>query len=103
MALLLLVAAALTVLVTATTIWGTRPVSAQELASARAQVREQVAQPGFQQDLRSCREHPEEFFGPGASAGDCQRSLVPTHGELPGPGAALARPARSRATASPWS
>ena len=77
-ALLLLVAAALTVLVTATTIWGSRPVSAQELASARAQVREQVAQPGFQQDLRSCREHPEEFFGPGASAGDCQRSLVPT-------------------------
>ncbi len=77
-ALLLLMAAALTVLVTATTIWGSRPVSDQELASARAQVREQVAQPGFQQDLRSCRDHPEEFFGPGASAGDCQRSLVPT-------------------------
>ena len=77
-ALLLLMAAALTVLVTATTIWGSRPVSDQELASARAQVREQVAQPGFQRDLRSCRDHPEEFFGPGASAGDCQRSLVPT-------------------------
>lgn len=77
-ALLLLAAAALTVLVTATTIWGSRPVSDQERASARAQVREQVAQPGFQQDLRSCRDHPEEFFGPGASAGDCQRTLVPT-------------------------
>ncbi len=77
-ALLLLLAAALTVLVTVTTVWHTRPVSAQELASARAQVREQVAQPGFQRDLRTCRESPGEFFGPGATAQDCVESLTPT-------------------------
>jgi ABC-2 type transport system permease protein len=77
-ALLLLAATALTILVTLTTVWGSRPVSAQELASARAQVREQVAQPGFQADLRSCQQNPEQFFGPGASAGDCEHSMTPT-------------------------
>jgi hypothetical protein len=76
-ALLLLAAALLTALITVTTIWNTRPVSAEDLAGARAQVREQVSQPGFQRELRGCRAEPEQFFGPDGTAADCDRNLVP--------------------------
>lgn len=75
---LLLVAAALTVAVAVTTAWSTRPVGAHDLASARAQVAAQVAQPGFQHDLRTCERHPAELFGPGATSKDCARTLTPT-------------------------
>ena len=77
-ALLLLVAAALTMLMVLSTAWSTRPVGADELASARAQVHAQVTQPGFQHELRDCQQDPAELFGPGATARDCARSLTPT-------------------------
>ncbi len=75
--LLLLSAALLTALLAGTTLWNTRPVGATELAEARAQVREQMSQPAFQRDLQTCRDDPEDFFGPGTDAADCDANLVP--------------------------
>lgn len=75
--LLLLAAALLTALVAGTTIWNSRPVGADELAEAKAQVREQLSQPGFQRALATCRRHPEDLLGPGAEAADCDANLVP--------------------------
>jgi ABC-2 type transport system permease protein len=76
-ALLLVVAALLTLLVAGTTIWDTRPVSAREQASAQAQVREQLRDPGFTEQLADCRSDPEELFGPDATAADCDQ-LTPS-------------------------
>ena len=76
--LLVLGAALLTGLLAGSRVWDTRPVSAADLAEAKAQVAEQVAQPGFQQELRTCRDDPATFFGPGATAADCDVNLVPT-------------------------
>lgn len=78
MVLLLVAAALLTALVAGTTIWDTRPVGADELASARAQVQEQVDSPGFEKQLAGCRADPAQLFGPGATAADCARQLTPT-------------------------
>jgi hypothetical protein len=75
--LLLLAAAVLTALIAGTTIWNTRPVSASDLAAARAQVEQQVSSPEFQQDLKTCRDDPEDFFGPGTTSADCDANLVP--------------------------
>ena len=75
--LLLLSAALLTALLAGTTLWNTRPVSATELAEARAQVREQMSQPAFHLDLQPCRAAPQDFFGPGTDAADCDANLVP--------------------------
>jgi hypothetical protein len=76
-ALLLLAAALITVVITAATIWNTRPVSADDLARAEAQVQQQLDDPGFQRELRSCRDDPEQYFGPQARAADCDRNLLP--------------------------
>ncbi len=70
-ALLLLAAALLTALIATTTLWDTRPVSDAERATARAQVAQQLADPAFQRDLRACEQRPEDYFGPGSSASDC--------------------------------
>ena len=75
--LLLLAAALLTALIAGSTIWNTRPVSAADLASAKAQVEQQVSSPEFQEDLQTCRDNPEQFFGPGSTSTDCDQSLVP--------------------------
>lgn len=76
-ALLLLAAAALTAVITITTVWNTRPVSAGDKASAQAQVQQQLDDPGFQRELRSCRDDPEQYFGPDAQVSDCDRNLMP--------------------------
>jgi hypothetical protein len=76
--LLVLGAALLTGLLAGSRIWDTRPVTASELAEAKAQVAEQLAQPDFQRELRTCRDDPETYFGPGATSADCDVNLVPT-------------------------
>ena len=76
--LLVLGAALLTGLLAGSRIWDTRPVTASELAEAKAQVAEQLAQPDFQRELRTCRDDPETYFGPGATSADCDANLVPT-------------------------
>ena len=75
--LLILAAALLTVLVAGTTIWDSRPVSAEEMAQARAQVQASVSQPQFKRDLRECQQNPADFLGPDAVAGDCAPNLTP--------------------------
>ena len=77
-ALLLLVALALTAVVAGTAIWTTRPVDAASRAVATAEVRDEAARPGLQRELATCREDPERYFGSGASAADCDEQLVPT-------------------------
>jgi hypothetical protein len=73
--LLLLAAGLLTALIAGTTIWNTRPVSAADLTHARAQAQQELSQPGFRRDLKTCRDHPGEYFGPGSSASDCDNLL----------------------------
>lgn len=74
--LIVLAAALLTALVTTTTVWDTRPVSAAELAEARALAEREAQQDYVQQDLRRCQEAPQEYIGPEATVEDCQE-MVP--------------------------
>ncbi|MGZ8744170.1 MAG: hypothetical protein ACXWXO_14725 [Nocardioides sp.] len=76
-ALLVLAAALLTALLAATAIWDTRPVSGAERADAEVQAAAAEADPMFQRDLEQCREDPEEWFGPGTVAEECDRVLTP--------------------------
>jgi hypothetical protein len=76
--LLVLGAALLTGLLAGSRIWDTRPVTAAELQEAKAQVAEQLAQPDFQRELRTCRDDPELYFGPRSTSADCDLNLVPT-------------------------
>ena len=75
--LIILGAALLTALVAGSTIWNSRPVSAAELAQAKAQAQEVLSQPDFQRDLKTCQDSPEAFFGPGAQRSDCEVNLAP--------------------------
>jgi hypothetical protein len=75
--LVVLGAALLTALIAGSTLWNSRPVSAGELAQAKAQVQEVLSQPDFQRDLKTCQDGPEAFFGPGAQEADCEANLVP--------------------------
>lgn len=70
-------AALLTALVAGTTIWETRPVSAAERATAEALADQERDNPDLEQQLAACREDPATFFGPGATAADCDQ-VVPT-------------------------
>jgi ABC-2 type transport system permease protein len=76
--LLLVAAALLTALVAGAAIWDSRPVSGDDLASARAQVQQQLASPEYKKDLANCVSDPTGFFGPGADAAECARELAPT-------------------------
>ena len=76
-ALLLLAAAILTAVLAATTIWETRPLSAQDLATAQAQAEQEAQQPWVQRDLRRCEKNPERFMGPGATVGECAEMIMP--------------------------
>jgi ABC-2 type transport system permease protein len=75
--LLVLLAALLTALVATTTILDSRPVTPEELATARAEAAAQRDSPDLEDQLSACREGPEDYFGPGATAADCD-PLVPT-------------------------
>ena len=76
---LLLVAAALfTALVAGAAVWNTRPVSGDELATARAEVQQHLDSQAYQRDLANCESDPQSFFGPGFDAEDCRRELTPT-------------------------
>jgi ABC-2 type transport system permease protein len=76
--LLILAAALLTALVAGTTIWDSRPVSADETARAEAQVQQTVSSPQFKRDLRECEQDPADFFGPGGTSADCAPNLTPS-------------------------
>lgn len=76
-ALILVAAALLTGLLALTTIWDTRPVSADELARAEALAQAEAQRPRQQRELERCERDPEQFFGPAATAEDCAQ-LTPT-------------------------
>lgn len=73
--LILVAAALLTTLVTATTLWDTRPVAAADRAAAEATAEREAADPMFQNDFRQCQESPQDFLGPGATAEGCEQIL----------------------------
>lgn len=76
-ALMVLAAALLTALLAATTLWDSRPVSAAEVAHARAEARQQAASPEFRRQLQACKKDPESYSGPGATAADCAANMTP--------------------------
>ena len=76
-ALMLLAAALLTGLIATTTIWETRPVSAQDMKSAQAQADREAQQPYVHREIRRCEKHPERYSGPGATAADCAEMVTP--------------------------
>lgn len=76
-ALMLLAAAILTAVLAATTIWETRPVSAQDLANAQALADREAQQPWVRRDLRRCERNPERFAGQAAAVEDCEQMIVP--------------------------
>jgi ABC-2 type transport system permease protein len=76
-ALILVAAALLTALLALTTIWETRPVSADELAQAENLAQAEAQRPRHQRELERCERDPEQFFGPGTTTEDCAQ-LTPT-------------------------
>ncbi|RYU09561.1 hypothetical protein [Nocardioides iriomotensis] len=76
-AMLVLVATLLTVLLAATALWDTRPVSWAERARAEAQLQQALDDPQLQEDVDDCRDNPEAFFGPGTTSEQCADFLVP--------------------------
>lgn len=73
--LIVLAAALLTTLITATTLWDTRPVSPADRAAAEAMAEREAADPMFQRDFRQCQQSPQDFLGPGATAEECDQIL----------------------------
>jgi ABC-2 type transport system permease protein len=76
-ALMLLAAALLAAILATTTIWETRPVSAQDQANAQAQAEAEAQQPYMQRELRRCLKKPGRYMGPGATAADCEANILP--------------------------
>ena len=67
----------LTAVIAATTVWGTRPVSAEDRAEAEAMARAEADQPYIQEQIEECEKDPAGWNGPGATAEDCAESLSP--------------------------
>ena len=76
-ALMLIVAAVLTAVVAGATIWETRPVSAQDLARAEAQLQRELDRPYVQREIDRCERNPRRYLGPGAAVKDCERVVAP--------------------------
>lgn len=101
-ALLVLAAAVLAALVAAKSAWDTRPITAQEAATARAQADMEAERTDIKADLQTCLADPEQYLGTGATAQTCRdnltaapRSYLPRkpldlHGTLKGNGVGIA-------------
>ena len=75
-ALMLIVAALLTAVLAAATIWETRPVTAADRAAAQATVEREMQQPYYKRELARCENNPQRYLGPRAAAG-CERAIAP--------------------------
>lgn len=71
-ALMLLGGLLLTAVLVGTALWDTRPVTDAERAEAESQVATAAADPRLQREQQQCEQRPQDFFGPGASAEDCE-------------------------------
>jgi hypothetical protein len=81
-ALLLLAAAVLTVALAAKTVWDTRPPSADDVATARAQAQMESRVPTTAAELDKCKADPTGYIGPDADATDCEKDLLPSVSSL---------------------
>lgn len=75
-ALLLLLAALLAALVAAKSAWDTRPITAQEAATARANADIASQRSDIKADLAHCLADPEQYLGTGTTAQDCRDNLT---------------------------
>lgn len=76
-ALMLVATALLTAVIAATTVWGTRPVSADDLAAAEAKARAELELPHIQEQIEECEQDPESWMGPGATPEECAATMTP--------------------------
>lgn len=76
-ALLVLLAVALSAAVAFKTAYDSRPMSAQEVATAKAQADIEAKRTDINADLRNCIANPVRYLGPGADAGTCRDALTP--------------------------
>ena len=67
--------ALVTVVVFAGTAWSTRPVSAEELRQAQAQVDRDLEQGPYQREIRRCENHPDRYGVPDAEL--CRQRVGP--------------------------
>ncbi|RNM14071.1 hypothetical protein [Nocardioides pocheonensis] len=101
-ALLLLLAALLAALVAAKSAWDTRPITAQEVATAKKDAALAAQRSDIKADLDNCLTDPKAYLGTNATAQDCRdnltagpRSFLPRepldlHGTLKGNGLGVA-------------
>jgi hypothetical protein len=101
-ALLLLLAALLAALVAAKSAWDTRPITPQEVATAKKDAAIAAQRSDIRADLNHCLADPEAYLGTNATAQDCRdnltagpRSYLPRapldlHGTLKGNGLGVA-------------
>jgi ABC-2 type transport system permease protein len=75
-ALLLLLAALVAALVAIKSAWDTRPITAQEAATARANADIEAQRADIKADLQTCLSNPEDYLGTGATAQDCRDNLL---------------------------
>jgi hypothetical protein len=75
-AVLLLLAALLVAVVAARLIYDTRPASASEVATARAQAQLGTTNGGTAAELQACRADPVGYLGPRSTAADCRRAFA---------------------------
>jgi hypothetical protein len=76
-ALLLVAATLFTALITASTLWHTRPYTAADRAYAQAQADREAHTSGFRHELALCQKHPARYLDPNATAADCEPSMRP--------------------------
>lgn len=76
-ALMLLAAALLTAILATTTIWESRPLSAQDMANAQAQADREAQRPYVQREIKRCERNPERYNGPGATVEECAEMVTP--------------------------
>jgi ABC-2 type transport system permease protein len=77
-ALLLLLTALVVALVAVKSAWDTRPITAQEAATARANAEMDPQTGDVGQELASCLKDPEQYLGTGATAQECRDSFTGT-------------------------
>lgn len=75
--LMLVAGALLTAFVAGTTVWDTRPVSAQDRAAAQARADDQAQSPMVAEELAMCESDPQSYLGPQGSAAGCRDAVVP--------------------------
>lgn len=74
---LVLLAIVLSGVFAAKTAWDTRPISAEDLATAQAQAEIESKQESTQTDLKRCQANPDEYLGDNGSAQDCAAQILP--------------------------